>query len=74
MKTDCNSGLRGNGSNLSDLDIQLEAFFKKPYFVLVRSTFLSIELYLAVFQILLQLESQKRISLGLFLLFISSET
>ena len=39
MKTDCNSGLRGNGSNLSDLDIQLESFFKKPYFVLVRSTF-----------------------------------
>lgn len=28
MKTDCNSGLRGNDSDLSELDIQLEAFQK----------------------------------------------
>lgn len=40
MKTDCNSGLRGNGSDLSELDIQLEALFRKPCSVLVRFTFI----------------------------------
>lgn len=40
MKTDCKSGLRGNGSDLSELDIQLEVRFRKPYSVLVRFTFI----------------------------------
>lgn len=39
MKTDCKSSLRGNGSDLSELDIQLEVLFRNPYSVLVRFTF-----------------------------------
>lgn len=40
METDCNSGLRGNGSDLSGLDSQLEVFFRKPHSVLVHFTFI----------------------------------
>lgn len=40
MKTDCNSGLWGNSSDPTDLDIQLGAFHRNPYSVLLRFNFI----------------------------------
>lgn len=74
MKTDCSSGLRGNGSDLSELDIQLEAIFRKPYSVLVRFTFIRGAL-LSCFPDIVAVSTQKKLtSLELFLLIVSSDT